>query len=320
MRANSLLKLLQSIKKQTLYPSEILIIDGSVNKETKEILNQNNFINLYYFLVKESDRGLTKQRNFGITKIAEDSEVVCFLDDDTLLNPTYFENLLKTYEEYPKAIGVGGYIINEVKWEEDNTVNCSRNYFCMDGFKRKEGIRFKLRKWLHLIDSTPPGYMPTFSHGRSIGYLPPSKKTYPVEFFMGGVSSFKKTLFDKINFSIYFEGYGLYEDMDFCLRASQLGKLYVNTAATLEHHHEEAGRPNRYAYGKMVVRNGWYVWKVKYPKPSFKSKIVFHLNVIVLMKIRFLNSFYGTRKIEAFTEGMGRLVGWLTLFLNKPKI
>ncbi|MDX1828176.1 MAG: glycosyltransferase [Lutibacter sp.] len=319
-RPKALLNLLNSVQEQERYPYEILIIDGSVDKETKKMLSQHNFMNVHYFLVEDSDRGLTKQRNYGISKVSKDIDIVCFLDDDTILSPIYFENLLKTYAEHPKVIGVGGYIINEVKWEENNTVNCTKNYFCVDGFKRKEGTRFKLRKWLHLIDSTPPGFMPTFSHGRSISYLPPSNKSYLVEFFMGGVSSFKKGLFHKINFSTYFEGYGLYEDMDFCLRASQLGELYVNTAATLEHHHEEAGRPNKYTYGKMVVRNGWYVWRVKYSNPTFKSKMLFHLNVIVLMKIRFFNGFYGSHKIEAFTEAFGRLVGWFTLFLNKPKI
>jgi GT2 family glycosyltransferase len=161
--------------------------------------------------------------------------------------------------------------------------------------------------------------MPTYSHGRSIGYLPTSNKIYPVEFFMGGVSSFKKEVLDKIKFSTYFEGYGLYEDLDFCLRTSKIGQLYVNTAAKLEHHHEQAGRPNKFKYGKMVVRNGWFVWRVKYPNPTFKAKVLFHLNSIVLLKIRFLNSLYGTHKKEAFTEGMGRFVGWITLFFNKPQ-
>jgi GT2 family glycosyltransferase len=190
----------------------------------------------------------------------------------------------------------------------------------MDGFIRKEGIRFKIRKLLGLIDNTPPGYMPMYSHGRSISYLPPTNKIYPVEFFMGGVSSFRKEVFDSLKFSTYFEGYGLYEDLDFCLRVSKKGQLYVNTAAKLEHHHEVAGRPNKYEYGKMVVRNGWYVWRVKYPIPTLKARLLFHLNVIVLLKLRFINSLYGNHKMEAFTEALGRLVGWFSLFLKKPKI
>ena len=193
------------------------------------------------------------------------------------------------------------------------------NGYCLDGYCRKESARFKLRKILGLMDDTLPGFMPIFSHGRSIGHLPPSNKIYPVEFFIGGVASYKTTIFETIQFSTYFEGYGLYEDLDFCLRVSKLGNLYVNTAAQLEHHHNESGRPNKYKYGKMVMRNGWYVWRVKYPKPTLKAIVLFHINVIVLLKLRFLNSFTGSHKKEAFTEALGRLVGWFSLFLKEPK-
>ena len=318
MRQEPLLKLLQSVKEQTLYPIEILIIDSSTNTKTQEILTNYNFKNTHYYLVDETNRGLTKQRNIGISKVSENCEIVCFLDDDVILEPTYFEEIIKTYQTIPDALGVGGTITNEINWRKLKNKPTYKE-FEMNGWIRNEGSRFAIRKWLGLIDKTPPGFMPIFSHGRSISFLPPSGKTYKVEYFMGGVSSFKKEIFKQLQFSTYFEGYGLYEDMDFCLRVSKLGQLYVNTAAKLAHHHNESGRPNKYTYGKMVVRNGWYVWRVKYPKPSLKARILFHFNVILLMKLRFMNSFYGTHKKEAFTEAMGRLVGWFSLFLKIPK-
>ena len=43
MRPEPLLKLLESVKLQTLYPNEILIIDGSTNGATEEMLKQNEF-------------------------------------------------------------------------------------------------------------------------------------------------------------------------------------------------------------------------------------------------------------------------------------
>ena len=41
LRPKPLLDLLQSVKVQTLYPNEILIIDGSTDNETKNSLEQN---------------------------------------------------------------------------------------------------------------------------------------------------------------------------------------------------------------------------------------------------------------------------------------
>jgi GT2 family glycosyltransferase len=326
MRPKPLLELLLpkafgTVLGQTVCPDEILIIDGSTNKETEMILKENHFENLHYFLVPPEHRGLTRQRNYGIERVGNEMEIVCFLDDDTVLEVDYFEQLLKTYEIHPEALGVGGYIVNESQCEfvgYDYQAKIDEYYY--DGWKRKEGSRFLLRKRLGLDSDCPPGFSPTFSHGRSVGFLPPSGKTYEVEQLMGGVSSFKKSVFNTLQFSTYFEGYGLYEDADFTLRLAKTGKLYVNTAAKLGHFHNPSGRPNQYQYGVMVVRNGWYVWRIKNPKPVLKSKLKWHSITILLTLIRFSNTFTTTNRKQAFTEAMGRTVGWLSLLLNKPKI
>lgn len=320
-RPKALLTLLQSVKQQTLYPNKILIVDGSPDDFTKETLTQNSFQNLSYYKVDEKDRGLTKQRNYGIARVSQSIEVVCFLDDDTVLAPTYFEAIVHTYTIHPEALGVGGYITNEVSWQKVGLgYNPKINEFYYDGWKRKDGFRFVWRKKLGLDSDVPPGYSPAFSHGRSVGFLPPSGKVYPVEQLMGGVSSFRKTVFESFQFSTYFEGYGLYEDADFTLRVSKTGKLYLNTAAQLEHHHDAAGRPNQYAYGKMVVRNGWYVWRVKNPQPSFKAQLKWHAITLLLTAIRGTNLVTSSKKQEALTETMGRVVGWFSLFWNRPKV
>lgn len=319
-RAQPLLKLLASVNLQTRYPNEILIIDGSIDDATQMALRENKFQNLTYYKVEAKDRGLTKQRNYGIIRAAASSEVVCFLDDDTVLEPAYFEEVLKIYQLHPEALGVGGYINNETNWEAVPAKYLPKQTeFCYDGWKRKDGTRFVWRKKLGLDSDQPPGFLPEFSHGRSIGFLPPSGKIYPVEQLMGGVSSFRKAVFKTFQFSTYFEGYGLYEDADFTLRLSKTGKLYVNTAAKLGHFHDASGRPNQYQYGKMVVRNGWYVWRVKYPNPSFKAQLKWHAITILLTAIRATNIFTTSKRKEALTETIGRIVGWCSLFVSKPK-
>lgn len=320
-RPKPLLQLLQSVQEQTLYPDEILIIDGSTNEATQVILEQNHFQNVHYFLVPKEHRGLTKQRNFGIARVSKDNDVVCFLDDDTVLSADYFEQLLSTYQKYPDALGVGGYIHNETKWEFIGTIYKPQiDEFCFDGWKRKDGSRFVLRKKLGLDSDCPPGFSSLYSHGRSVGFLPPSGKIYEVEQLMGGVSSFQKKVFETHQFSTYFEGYGLYEDADFCLRVAKTGKLYLNTAAKLNHYHAASGRPNQFLYGKMVVRNGWYVWRVKNPKPLLKHQWKWHAITLLLTFIRFSNTFTTGQRKTAFTEACGRTVGWWSLMFNKPKV
>jgi len=318
MRAKPLLNLLNSVSNQSNYPNEIIIVDGSTNDETQELLEKSTFENLTYYKVDEQNRGLTKQRNFGISKVGSLSELVCFLDDDTILEKDYFENVITTFIEKPDAIGVGGVAINENKWKiNTSNIKKSAKFYVLENYYIKESSRNYLRNIVGLASDKMPGVMPEFSHGKTCSY-PLNQKVYPVDLLVGMAMNFRKLLFDEITFSTYFEGYGLYEDADFSLRALKFGQNYINTAAKLSHYHDSSGRPNQYNYGKMVVRNGWYVWRVKYPKPSIKARLKWNLTSFLLTLIRFSNTFTTTRKKEAFTESMGRIVGWFSLLFNKP--
>jgi GT2 family glycosyltransferase len=320
MRPNSLLTLLQSVKNQELYPDEILIIDGSRNKETEIVLENNQFEGLKYFLVSDKDRGLTKQRNFGISKVAASSEIVCYLDDDTVLEPDYFREIIKSFQSDNNVVGVGGVDIKDFKWklQQANVFYNSKKYYLFEEYFYKEGIRNVVRNYLGLGSNLGSGKMPDYSHGRTSGF-PITGKTYEVDLLIGMSMAFRKSILDKIKFSKFFEGYGLYEDADFSLRALEYGKNVINTKAQLLHFHAESGRPNQYKYGKMVVRNGWYVWRIKNPNPKLKDRFKWNTIIILLTVIRFSNVITDKDKKAAFTETLGRIIGWWTLLFNKPK-
>ena len=321
MRPKPLFQLLQSVQEQSWYPNEILVIDGSTSSATALVLEEQAFENLTYFWVPKEHRGLTRQRNYGIERLGENIDVVCFLDDDTVLEKDYFEQLLNTYIVYPDAVGVGGYIQNGIKYEfVGYSYQPNFDEFYFDKYKRKDGNHFIKKKKIGLDSDCLPGFSPLFSHGRSVGFLPPSGKIYKVEQLMGGVFSFRKEIFKDCQFSAYFEGYGLYEDADFSIRVARTGALYLNTLARLNHFHDESGRPNQYQYGKMVVRNGWYVWRVKNPNPKLKDQFKWHAITILLILVRFSNVISTDKKKEALNEAFGRTVGWWSLLLYKPKL
>ena len=332
-RAEPLCRLLETVKAQSRFPDEILIIDGSPDDDTETALKQIN-LKLKYHKVLPEQRGLTKQRNIGIGLCDKKTDIVAFLDDDILLDEKYFEELINTYQIYPEAVGVGGYIVSSLPivigtkggfqkdglWFKDENGKSNTKHFCFDGYCRAESSRYKIRAFLGLTPDRPPAHLPKFSHGRSVGFLPPSGKIYEVEQFMGGVSSYRKSVFDEIQFSTYFEGYGLYEDADFCFRLRKLGKLYVNTSAQCEHHHHPSGRPNQFLYGQMVVKNGWYVWRQRWPNPGFKNIFKWHCTTLLLAFLRFLNTFTTSQRKQALTESFGRFWAWLKLWFVKPKI
>jgi GT2 family glycosyltransferase len=211
--------------------------------------------------------------------------------------------------------------LNEYRWQLKNSKVQYNNYkyYSFDGYVYKEGLRNVFRNYLGLQSNQFPGIMPKFSNGRTCGY-PLTGKIYEVDLLVGMSFSFKREVFKNINFSDYFEGYGLYEDADYSLRALSFGKNVINTNIHLEHYHEESGRPNKYIYGKMVMRNGWYVWRVKYPFPSVKSRFKWNMIAFLLTIIRFSNILTSKNKVAAFTESIGRTVGWCSLLFNKPEI
>ena len=321
LRPISLLNLLQSIEIQYFYPYEILIVDGSTNDETAKMLNENNFQKINYFQVEPQFRGLTKQRNFGIAKVAKECDIVAFLDDDTELMPNYFEVLKETFLSDDKITGVGGIAINENGWrpiKPSEKLNKYR-FFEFDGFVYKEGIRNVLRNYLGLHSNLPPGKMPAYSHGKTCGF-PLNGKIYEVDLLIGMSFAFRREVIEQIKFSTYFEGYGLYEDADFSIRALKFGKNVINTNLQLNHFHHPSGRPDQYKYGKMVVRNGWYVWRVKNKKPNYVAIIKWNSITFLLTLIKFSNTLTTKEKKAAFTESIGRIVGWLSLIFNKPKL
>ncbi|MBN7812907.1 glycosyltransferase family 2 protein [Algoriphagus sp. H41] len=321
MRPDAIMDLLESVKPQRLQPHEIIIVDGSTNEETKRAVSGFSCeVPVHYHLVEPGHRGLTRQRNFGTARVAAESEIVAFLDDDVVLHPQYFEEIAKTFAAHPEAIGVGGLDVREngyFKLQPGQEVSRFSHYV-FDGYATPDSLRFKIRKLFGLMPDLPPDIIPAYSHGRS-GH-PPSGKTYEVEHLIGLSMAYRKSLFGHIRFSPYFEGYGLYEDFDFSLRSLAYGKLYVNTKATLEHYHVAPGRPNFYKYGQMVVTNGWYVWRLRFPKTRLADTLKWHLTCLLLTHIRLLIVVKGPHRGDAVRDYLGRMKAWFVLWFKKPRV
>ena len=315
-RTESLKVLLDNLEQQKRKPDELLIIDGSPDGETETMVhNLKNSLQIYYWNTPPEHRGLTRQRNFGIAKLRPETDIVCFLDDDVILEPDYLKILEGTLNDNPGCVGVSGYQTTGRKWDIYNpTKHTGKKWYIMDGFAIKLGDRNYLRRLLGLFPEERPGFFPKYGHVYEI--VPPSGKSYEAEHLIGCNMSFRRMVFDKVKFSDFFIGYGLYEDFDFSLRTTQYGYLLVNTNMRLEHHHHPAGRPNTYKYGKMVTRNGWYVWRMRYEHPGFINVLKWY-TISILFTLLIVKSF---RQKSAVMEFLGRVVGLFSLIFSPPHI
>lgn len=117
-----------------------------------------------------------------------------------------------------------------------------------------------------------------------------------------------------MRFSEILPGYALYEDMDFCLRAGRKGPLFFCTRARLAHEHAPGGRPHWFAYGTMVTRNGWRVWRLRWPQPPRLARCRWWLISLLLAASRLFGGAPG-----AVPETAGRLWGCRRTLIAPPQ-
>ncbi|HVG31093.1 MAG TPA: glycosyltransferase [Pyrinomonadaceae bacterium] len=328
-RPREVARVLRAVAAQSRVPDETLIVDGSPDDATELVVREfvredrsgqgRVALDLKYCRVPPAERGLTRQRNYGVARAR--GSLVSFLDDDTVPAPDYFAETLACFARHDSACGVGGFITNEVEWRRraDADGRARSSVFRWGGWERREAYRWRLRKFLGLASESPPGWMPPAGHGRPVGYLPPDGEDYRVEFFMGCGFTFRREVFARHRFSRYFEGYGLYEDMDFCVRAARDAPLYLSTRARLAHYHAPAGRPSRFRYGRMVVLNGWFVWRRRHAHPSLSSRARWWATTALLAACQLADAARGPERRQQLTEALGRASGMATLLLSKPK-
>lgn len=314
-------RLLTSLATQTRPPDDILVIDGSPDDETANaIATCDAGAPVRYVQVPAETRGLTRQRNRGIAETGTRAprDVVAFLDDDTVPAPTYFAELLACFARHPDAIGVGA-ALDEVTWRRiDANTPPGRGEYVHGGWARREDLRWRLRRALGLDSTAPPGHMPPGGHPRPLSFVAPDGQDHPVEFLMGGAAAWRHGLLNDVSFSPYFAGYGLYEDLDFSIRAHRVGPLFLATRARARHEHAPSGRPNRFHYGVMVARNGWLVWRKRWPRPSLGARATWWTTSALLAACRLGDVLRG-RPLPALTETLGRGVGLLSVLIRRPE-
>ncbi len=321
-------RLLHSTLQSDRVPDEILVIDASAKSHFDVLASKIAALDdprVRHLVVEEEHRGLTRQRNVGIR--AARGEMIAFLDDDCVPSPSYFSELLGAIETNPAAVGVGGWI-DEGQWSDPsqtsaangNGVSVEGGWINSFGWRRRVGLRWRLRRALGLAPPLRPGAVPAEGHGWPIAYLSPTAGTVTVDCFMGGASLWRRSLFGEIGFSSWFEGYGLYEDLDFCLRAREYGQLLVASTARVAHLHEPSGRPRPFHYGRMVVVNGWRVWRRGNPSPTFSARLRWWMITELLILVRASNGLLGPDRFNAMAECLGRMVGMLVVMVAAPSL
>jgi glycosyltransferase involved in cell wall biosynthesis len=103
---NTIGELIESLKRQTVFPSEVIIVDGGSTDDTVQVLRQQ-IVNDDRFHIIEAGRAMPgRARNIGAEKAS--CEWIAFTDAGIKLDKYWLENLVKKTEEDPKASIVYG--------------------------------------------------------------------------------------------------------------------------------------------------------------------------------------------------------------------
>jgi len=215
-RLNSLLRCLESIAKQSIYPNKIIIIDQSkVNNliELKKKIN-SKLLNIIFYHHNRNIQGLVSAKKYSLNFC--NSEFICFLEDDLYLEKDFLNTLYQSFTS-KNIMGVSGVITNHPK--KTFIFNFIFDIFHIGIYN---DIRYKIYNSLVKINSSKLIYSDKLSGGIT----------------MWRSKVFKKVLFDTQNF-LHFT-----EDIDFSSRiVSEFGKsTYINPSARTAHDIVQDGR------------------------------------------------------------------------------
>ncbi|MBI4408036.1 MAG: glycosyltransferase family 2 protein [Candidatus Kerfeldbacteria bacterium] len=270
-RPDDLRRCLTSIQSQTV-PCACVVVDGSTTAQT--VVAQFGY--QYY----QSAPGITKQRNVARTHISNDTEVVIYCDDDTVLPPDTVVNVVAAFAD-GSVSGVTGQVIGEPVF----------------GLAKK-------------IIGTITGTYTTKPYGLSCGLfniINPIKTKVSAQWLPGAFMCYRWSAVKTLAFDEWFSGYSLGEDFDFSYRVGQHGKLVADPKIVVEHHHSALNR-NWEQFGYMRIKNRQYLRLKYWPKQPYYWLGMWWANLWLVA----LNSLRGLCSQRYRAELKGLLRGILT--------
>lgn len=210
-RPADLAKAVASILTQTRQPDELIIVDQSPDTASR-IVVENLFVAVgsiaLIYLHDPSISGLVEAKSVGATKAI--GGIVCFLEDDVVLERDYVEQIEQGFADNPAMVGCCGIITNPPH-------------------------RSFIYQLIH--DSFHTGI---FRDIRQKSWGIPTQQARSLiasDMLSGGMSAWRKEVFVAVPFDLT-SGFHMFEDIDFSTRvARHFGqRLFINPSARLEHH------------------------------------------------------------------------------------
>jgi glucosyl-dolichyl phosphate glucuronosyltransferase len=239
-RAGDLEAAVASVLKQTILPTQVIVVDQSADEESSERVNRQ-FAQLpaeraaapsLRYIRDSAIMGGAEARNRALS-VAE-GDVWLFLDDDVILDPDFLEELLAVYGRHPEATGVSGVVTNYAR------------------------PPWAFRWWRSVFARGP------FADDRQPVYWRANQRreTDPVRVTRlgGGLMSFRAEAVRHMRFDERLVGVSDGEDVDFCSRLGPGAVLLIAPQARLIHNQSPAGRDRGHELRRQVKAD-YYLYR-----------------------------------------------------------
>ena len=210
-RPEDLARAVISVCQQSRVPDELSIIDQSPGDESRSrilalLAAQAPEMKLDY-VHDPAIAGLVAAKQVAVARAGGD--IVCFLEDDVVLEPRYLESMEAGFVQHPEMVGSCGIVTN--------LPPLAPHYSRLFHFFHR-GIFRDPRVGVH-------GVMTGSGHA-----------LIPSDYLSGGLSAYRREVFAQVPFDVANRFFAL-EDIDFSTRVARTfgARLYINPNARLEH-------------------------------------------------------------------------------------
>ena len=224
-RGGDLSQTLECVMAQTRLPDELIIVDQSRTDDARERLAKFDVHNLTHIRDTEI-KGLPMARNVGFE--ASSGDLVCFLDDDVTLAPSYLAEMERGFGLFPEWAGLTGRLTEEGR----------------GGVRR--GLKAALFRHRFLRDRRH--VLASLKTARAMRLLP------------GCAFCLRREVLERFRFDEDLEGYALGEDVDFFLRAGKVFSFGAVPSAKAHHRRSGVGRAGVEKMLDAVKSSSRYLW------------------------------------------------------------
>lgn len=256
-RPKELNRCLDSIIVQTRPPAGVLVIDNGTGTDSKNLVEgrkkefEKKGIILKY-IKNERENSLTVAKNIGIKHSTR--EIISFLDDDLVLDKKYYEEITKTYERIPNALGVEGHNQSAEKNIMVKIIKAFNKLFYIDSMDDKK---------CKVFPSLGVTYPPSLDDVISCEWL-------------SGASTYKKVILEEIKPDENLKKYSHNEDQDLSYR---IFKKYPNSLFLTPHakYWHEGAREGRIPTRELIYMAEVYDLYLFYKNmdQNLKNKLIY---------------------------------------------